>query len=218
MKKKIIISIALVILLSTVNSQQKITISKFNLQKISIENNVILKDKDLKEALAPIYNKNLIFLKNKEVEELLIQNSLIQSFTIKKKYPSTLKIKIFEKKPIAILINKKNKFYLNNKIDLFEFIELSDSKNLPIVFGNLRDFKIFYNNLKKINFPFNTIKKFTFHETNRWELLTINNKVINLPKRNYLRSLENFSIIKNKSEFKNYKVFDYRINNQLILK
>ena len=137
MKKKIIISIALVILLSTVNSQQKITISKFNLQKISIENNVILKDKDLKEALAPIYNKNLIFLKNKEVEELLIQNSLIQSFTIKKKYPSTLKIKIFEKKPIAILINKKNKFYLNNKIDLFEFIELSDSKNLPIVFGNL---------------------------------------------------------------------------------
>jgi len=101
---------------------------------------------------------------------------------------------------------------------LFEFIELSDSKNLPIVFGNLRDFKIFYNNLKKINFPFNTIKKFTFHETNRWELLTINNKLINLPKRNYLRSLENFSIIKNKSEFKNYKVFDYRINNQLILK
>ena len=86
MKKKIIISIALVILLSTVNSQQKITISKFNLHKISIENNVILKDKDLKEALAPIYNKNLIFLKNKEVEELLIQNSLIQSFTIKKKY------------------------------------------------------------------------------------------------------------------------------------
>ena len=34
--------------------------------------------------------------------------SFIDSFNIKKIYPNTLKIEIFEKKPIAILINKKN--------------------------------------------------------------------------------------------------------------
>ena len=37
-----------------------------------------------------------------------MQNDFIESFQMKKKYPNTLKIKINEKKPIAILINKKN--------------------------------------------------------------------------------------------------------------
>ena len=61
------------------------------------------------KLLASIYNKNLIFLKIKKLK-LLIQNSYIESF-IKKIYPDTLKIQIYEKQPIAILVNKKNKFF-----------------------------------------------------------------------------------------------------------
>ena len=41
---------------------------------------------------------------------MLIQESFIESFNIKKKYPNTLKIKIYEKKPIAILLKNQNKF------------------------------------------------------------------------------------------------------------
>ena len=37
------------------------------------------------------------------------------------------------------------------------------------------------------------------------------------PIENYLFSLKNFMISKNKSNFDNYKIFDYRIKNQLIL-
>ena len=49
------------------------------------------------------------FLKNDEIEKALMQNRLIESFNVKKKYPGTIKIKIFEKKPIAILQDKKAK-------------------------------------------------------------------------------------------------------------
>ena len=138
-----LIGICLLILLTTINSQQKLIISKFNLETIIIENNLLLDEKDIKELLIPIYNKNLLFLDNIEVKKILMQNSFIDSFNIKKKYPSTLKIQIFEKRPIAILLNKKNKFYLSEKIELIEFKNLPNYQTLPYVLGDVNNFKIF---------------------------------------------------------------------------
>ena len=218
MKKRFVIALFLIILLTTINSQQNFFISKFNLEIIVVENNLLLKDKDIKNLLIPFYNKNLIFLDNNKVKKALLQNSFIESFKIKKKYPNTLKIEIYEKKPIAVLFNKKNKFYLSEKIDLIEFKNLPNYRTLPYVLGNKDDFKIFYKNLKKINFPLDIIKKYSLYKTNRWDLETKDNQVIRLPSKNYTKSLENFLNLKSKNNFEKYKLFDYRISNQLILK
>ena len=218
MKKRLLISLSLLILLTTINLQHDVVISKFNVKKIIIENNLLLKDKDIRNLLSPIYNKNLLFLENSEVKKVLMQNSLIESLSLKKKYPSTLKIKIFEKKPIAILLIKDKKFYLSEKIDLIEFKNLPNYKSLPHIFGNKDDFKIFYQNLKKMNFPLNIIAKYTLYKTNRWDLETKNNEVIKLPHKNYIKSLESYLNLKSKNGFEKYKLFDYRISNQLILK
>ena len=218
MKKRLVIASFLLILLSTISSEQSFVISKFNLKKIKIENNFLLKESDIKKLLIPFYDKNLIFLKNIEIQQALMQNSFIESFKIKKKYPSTLKIKIFEKRPIALLFDKKKKFYLSEKIDLIQFKDIPNYQNLPYIYGNKDDFKIFYNNLKKTNFPLDTIKKYILHETNRWDLETKNNKIIKLPSKNYIKSLESYLNLKNKNGFGKYELFDYRIRNQLILK
>ena len=218
MKKRLVIALSLLILLTTINSQQSFVISKFNLKTIEIENNLLLKEKDIKKLLIPFYNRNLLFLDNNEFKKALIQNSFIESFNIKKKYPSTLKVKIFEKKPIVVLLNKKNKYYLSEKIDLIEFKDLPNYQTLPHVLGNKDDFKIFYNNLKKINFPLDIVVKYTLYESKRWDLETKNDEIIKLPAKNYIKSLENYLNLKNKSGFEKYKIFDYRINNQLILK
>ena len=84
MKNRLIISLVLLMLLSTITTQQKIIISKFNLKEIDIENNFLLKEKDIQKLLTPIYNKNLLLLKNKEIETILMQNTFIESFYIKK--------------------------------------------------------------------------------------------------------------------------------------
>jgi len=218
MNKQTVIAIVLFILFTTITPSHKITIAEFNLQKIEIDNNFLIKEKELKNLLSPFYNKNLLLLNNEEIEKTLMKNSLIESFKIKKKYPNTLKIKIFEKKPFAILLNKKNKFYLSEKIELMEFSNLKEYQNLPYVFGNKDEFKILYNNIKKINFPLNLIKKYTLYESKRWDLETTTKKTIKLPQKNYTKSLENFLYIREKSDFKKYILFDYRIQNQLILK
>jgi cell division septal protein FtsQ len=218
MKNKTIIAIALLILLTTITSQQKILTSKLNLKTIKIDNNFLIKEKDIKNLLASIYGKNLLFLKNKDIKRVLLQNNLIESFEIRKVYPNILKIKIFEKKPIAVLIKDKNKFFLTDKVTLIEFKNYPQFKNLPYVIGDQKSFKIFYDDIKKSNFPFHLIKRFTLYETNRWDLETNDGKVIKLPTKNYLNSLKNYLDLNDKKNFQKYKSFDYRINNQLILK
>ena len=115
---------------------------------------------------------------------------------------------------------KKNRslYCLIKKIDLIEFKNLPNYQQLPYVLGNQNDFKILYNNLKKINFPLDVVKKYVLYETNRWDLETINNRIIKLPSKNYVKSLENFLNIKSQNDFEKFELFDYRINNQLILK
>lgn len=218
MKNQLIFALILFLSLTTFISQKKINFTHFDLKKIIVKNNFLVKEQDIQNLLLTVYGKNLIFLDNYVIEKALIQNSFIETFNIKKIYPDTLNIVIFEKKPIAILFDKKKKFYLSEKIELIDFIELKNYQNLPYVFGNKNEFKIFYNNLKKIDFPFNLIKKYTLYDSKRWDLETTNNKIIKLPPRDYIKNIDNYFDLIKKKDFQKYKVFDYRINNQLILK
>ena len=218
MKKRSIIAFILFILLTTITSKQEIIITKFNIKEIKIENNSLLKTEDIIESLKPIYNKNLVNLNYREIEEKLSKKTFIESFNIKKKYPNTLQIKIVEKKPIAILQNKKKKYFLSEKLDLIEFNNSKKYQKLPLILGEEKKFKIFYNNLNEINFPLEIINKYTLYELNRWDIETINKKVIKLPTNNYVKSLKNYLNLRTKKNFENYKIFDYRIENQLILK
>ena len=218
MKKRSIIAFILFILLTTITSKQEIIISKFNIKEIKIENNLLLQTEDIIKSLKPIYNKNLVNLNYREIEEKLSKKTFIESFNIKKKYPNTLQIKIVEKKPIAILQNKKKKYFLSEKLDLIEFNNSKKYQKLPFILGEKKKFKIFYNNLNEINFPLEIINKYTLYESNRWDIETINQKIIKLPVNNYVNSLKNYLNLRTKKNFENYKVFDYRIENQLILK
>ena len=67
-------------------------------------------DQEIRRSLSFLYGKNLLFLKNDEIEKALMEIDLIESFNLKKNYPGKIKIKIFEKKPIAILQDKKRNF------------------------------------------------------------------------------------------------------------
>ena len=122
MKNKPILGIALFILFSTFISQNKFTFNKFEIKKIKIENNDILEDQELSKIFSFLYYKNIIFLNSNEIKKNIDQKSFIERLEIKRIFPNKLVIKVFEKKPIAILIDKnKKKYYLGKKIYLIEY-------------------------------------------------------------------------------------------------
>ena len=219
MKKRSLIALALLLLLTTFNSQKKFNLNSIlKIEKIIIVNNFIVKKKYIKKKLSFLYDTNLFFLKTPNVEKQLIKISFIESFNIKKIYPNTIKITIFEKKPIVVLQNKQSKYYYTDKGDVINYINLKEFENLPIVFGDKENFKFFYDNLIKIKFPTNEITKFYLFESKRWDLITKKNQTIKLPIKNYNKSLLNFMNLKYQGNFEKFKIFDYRINEQLILK
>ena len=219
MRNKPIIGIALLILFTTFISQKKVTINKFKIQKIIIENNNILEDQELLDIFSFLYTKNIIFLNSYELKKKIGKRSFIEKLEIKKIFPDKLVIKVFEKKPIAILIDKyQKKFFLGRNVDLIEYRKLSKYENLPIVKGESKNFKLLFNNLIKINFPIQQILSYRHFKTNRWDIEMKDKTILKLPAKNYTKSLINFMSVKDKANFEKYKIFDYRLNNQLILK
>ena len=219
MKKRLIIGLLLLFLFSTYNIKfNKTFFSNLQIKKITIENNKIIKDKEIKEKLSFLYETNFFFLRTKKIEKKLREIQFIESFQIKKIYPNNLIIKITEKKPIAIIQKSKQKKYFTVRGDLIDFRKIKIFEDLPTVFGDEKSFLTFYLNLKNINFPFEEIKTFYLFESKRWDLLTLKDQLIKLPINNYNQSLLNFISLKDQSNFEKYKIFDYRIKDQLILK
>ncbi len=218
MKKSLLGLILLFILFSTFNPKlDNKKNNNLNIKNIEIEGNYFLSDEEVKKKLTYLYDKNLFFINEKKLQNSLNQIGFIDSFHIKKVFPNKLRIKIIEKKPIAILQLKKKKFYISDKGKLFEFVMLEEYENLPTVFGNGKNFYSLYKNLEEIKFPINMVKSFYFFDSGRWDLIMYDEKTIKLPIKDYLSSLKNFMISKENSNFNNYKIFDYRIKDQLIL-
>ena len=218
MNKRFLIAIFLLLLFSTYNIEKKFELKDFKIKLITIENNEIIQEDVIKKNLSFLYNQNLFLMKTNEVKNKMNEIDFIDSFKIKKIYPNEIRIKVFEKTPIVILQNKKEKKYYTSKDDVIDFINLKQFQNLPTVFGDKESFKVFYENLKSTKFPLNEIKAFYLFESKRWDLITYENQTLKLPIKNYNKSLKNFHEIKDQENFKKYKIFDYRINNQLILK
>jgi cell division septal protein FtsQ len=190
----------------------------FPIKIISIENNFATNLSELKSDLNFLKNTSLLFL-NKEIFLTIInKHNFISNIQLKKKYPNTLKVIITEKVPVATQIIDRDKFYITKENEKIRFIDLAIYKNLPSIFGKYKSFNIIYNNLKKNNFKINEIKAFYYFDVGRWDIALKNEKIIKLPERNYLELLPKINLMLNNNDFSKYKVFDFRIKNQLILK
>mgnify|MGYP001253263297 CR=1 FL=1 len=218
MKKKLLGLILLLILFTTYTPNFNFnTNSNLNIKKIRIENNYILSSDEIEKKLDFLLSENLFLMNIDEIHRSLKELDFIDSFSVKKIYPNTIKIKVIEKKPIAILQNKKKKYYISDRGDTIIFKKIKPFKDLPIVFGGETKFYSFYKDILSINFPIDNVEKFYFFESGRWDIILRNKKVVKLPINNYLPSLKNFLLSQGNTNFERYKIFDYRIKEQLIL-
>ena len=189
----------------------------FPTQNLIIENHQIIDEKKLIRELQYLIGKSLFFINKEKIRDSINNYQFISSFRIKKIYPNSIKIIINEKKPVAIYMKGKDKYYISEKGNLVKFIYLKDYINLPTVFGKNKKFNSLYKTLKVINFPIKEIKSLYFFDVNRWDILLKNQKTIKLSTNKPVENLKNFLQISNNQSFNKYKIFDYRINNQLIL-
>ena len=226
MKKfyRIILLLIVLIFLSTFNPKEIDLISKennslFKIQNIEIRNNFLIKKNEIEKKLSKIYNKNIFFVKRTDIEEPLKKIDFLEKIEVKRKFPNTVIIKIFETKPVAILFKDKNKYLIDSSSNLIFLDDNMNYSKLPAVFGEEAEdnFIYFFNQLKKNNFPHKQIKSFYYFPTGRWDLQLINNKIIKLPHNNINDIIKKTVELLDRKDFENYKIIDLRVDGKIIV-
>ena len=201
----------------SVNYKSKKLSIFFPIKYILIEDNLATNISKLKSDLNVLINTSLFFLDKEKILSIISKHDFISSIKLKKKYPNNLKIQLAEKIPVATKIIGKRKFYITKDNEKISFINVKIYENLPTIFGKYKKFNTFYDDLKKNNFKINEIKAFYYFEVGRWDIILKNEKIIKFPDKNYLDILPKINLMLDDNNFSKYKIFDFRVKNQLIL-
>ena len=214
--KKILFYLFIFLLLGTFNNQK---IYSLELPKIT-EIEIIGLDEDNNLQLLNELNflkiYDLFFLKKEEIKEILDSINIIDKYFVTKKYPSSLKIEIFETKSLAYT-KKKEKILILGSNGKF-FVNEEKKLDIPFIFGNFEPENFF--EFKKIidqsKLPYSNIKKFYSFKSGRWDLEVSSGILIKLPDSEIKNALDLCFEILNDDKFKNVKIIDLRQTKRLI--
>ena len=210
--KKILIYFFLLLVVGSINN---INFNGLILQNINNINIVGLDNKDKSFLLKKIKNfnlKNIFLIRKIDLINEIESNSMVEKYSVFKRYPSSIDIKI-EKAKFLSKINKNGQiFYIgsNEKFIKNDFLNVQ----LPFIFGNpeITDFFNIKEIIDKSEISYEEIKNLYFFPSKRWDLELRDNTIIKLPG-------DNISLALNiATEFlDNNKLIDARIKNQIIL-
>ena len=215
--KKILFYIFLIIILSTLNNKFFSAIKLKTIDKITIKGLEGKEKRELLSNLEFLNLNNIFFLDKFKVIEKLEANELIENYTIFKKYPSSLEIRINKTEFLANVFKDGKFFVLGSNGKLIQTI--SKNNDLPSIFGDYDKDSFFslLKSLKKFNFELFEIKNLYFFKSGRWDIETNNNMVIKLPKKNLEASLNLLLDLMSSNKFKNIKILDLRQDKQVII-
>ena len=221
-KLKIFFYLILFFLLSTQITKNKDIEINFITNLNNIEVIGLSDENNLKvyQSLNFLLTKSIFFINKNEFKNILRKNNLIESFYIKKIYPNLIKIKIKQTKLLAITNKKGKKFFIgsNGKLIPVSQVELSYNE-LPFVYSksNYIDFIKLKKIIDESKFQFEQIESFYYFPSNRWDIKTKDGFLIKLPEKNIAESLKFVTLIKINEEFKDKKIIDLRISNNIVL-
>ena len=217
-KNKIIVYLIILFILSTTSNKFSESQKKYfsSINQINIEGLSSAKNLKILNELNNLLYGNILFIEKKKINKIISKYNIIDEYSVKKIYPSTISIKIIPTKFAARLSNNDQLVGANGKL-------VNDKKNttkLPYIFGefNSKDFLILKKNIEKSKFSFSEFKTLYFFPSKRWDILTNDDILIKLPQDNYSKSLNLAHKLINTNDFKKKKFIDLRINKHLFIK
>jgi cell division protein FtsQ len=215
--KKILIYLFLFLSVGSINNIALTKIKFETIKNIKISGLNQNQNINLLKSIKELNLKNIFFLNGNEISKIISSNSLVENYEIFKKYPYDLDIKI-DRTNFLAKINNNGKIFIigtNGKLSDEKFSD----KNLPFIFGKpkIDEFIKFAYIIEQSKLSLNEVKNLYFFPSKRWDLELKNNIIIKLSKDHTKLSLDQAFELINDNNFKNIKVVDARIKNQIIL-
>ena len=215
--KKIFLYFFLLFLFGSITNISFQNSQLLNLNNITVSGLDDENNKDVLKNLKSLKLNNIFFLNEDKIKNVIEINPLIENYKISKIYPDTLDVKIDKTKFLGKINQDGRILFLGSNGKFSEYI--LENQKLPFIFGKPKiqeflDLKKIIDESKFSNFE---IENFYFYPSKRWDIELKNNIVLKLPKDDIKISLDySFNFLKN-NNFKNNKVIDARVKNQIIL-
>ena len=210
--KKILIYFFLLLVVGSINNINFKSLKLKDINNINITGFNIKAKSSLFEKIENLNLKNIFLISKIDLINEIESNSLVENYSVFKKYPSSLDINI-EKTKFLAKINKNGQiFYIgsNGKFVKNDFL----NNQLPFIFGNPKVIEFF--NIKEVidksKISYSEIKNLYFFPSRRWDLELRDNTLIKLPNENI-----NFALDLAIDFLDDNKFIDARIKNQIIL-
>tara|TARA_B100001121_G_scaffold307309_1_gene328521 strand:- start:3929 stop:4600 length:672 start_codon:yes stop_codon:yes gene_type:complete len=215
--KKILLFLFLFIFIGTINNKNLVHKNFFKINEILIFGLDEEKKKKIIENLNFLKLNNLFYLNKVEIINVISANNIVESFSIFKRYPSSLDITIIETKFLAQLKKDGKNFYLgsNGKLIKAETIR----QDIPFIFGEFKidDFFQLKEVIDNSEFNFNEIKNLFSYKSGRWDMETNSGILLKLPKYDIKKSINLFLDLLESDKFNNINEIDLRQRNQIII-
>lgn len=134
----------------------------FIVKNIQIEGNYNLVKDDIVKKLDNIKGDSLFYINASRLEGIIEDDIRVESAKISRKFPDTIKIKIEERKPIAIVYSNGNYFYVDEGLNLFALYKEIKDTGVPIINipkeDEIEEFKSMLKTLRDTQF-YNTISE-----------------------------------------------------------
>lgn len=191
----------------------------FKIKNIEIIDNKIIKHDKISKKLTNLYGKNIFFVTKNDLKNSLKKIDFLENVEVKKKYPNTIIVKIFETKPIGFIFKNNKKYIIDSSSNLILEKDYNFSKYLPTVFGKKAEesFIEFFEQLKINKFDYKSIKNYYYFKIGRWDLQLANNQIIKFPHDKLEEAIQKFVILINKKDFQSYNIIDLRTQGKIVV-
>ena len=215
--KKILIYFFLFIIIGTLNNKnftkiEFLKIDNINIYGIDTENKL-----ELMKKLDFFKFQNIFFIDEIRIKEIINSNPFVERFSILKKYPSELEIKINKTKFLAYVQKKDGLFFLGSNQKLI--LTNGEIENIPYVFGNfnIEEFFALKDIIDNSDFDYTQIKNLYFFPSKRWDIEMNSGLIIRLPRNKLKESIELSLKIISDDSLRKIKMIDLRQNSQIII-
>ncbi len=220
-KKKIYFYLITFVFLNTVfNFKQMSNVSNiFKLKDISINGLELDEENSLRNDLELFKNQNIFLIKNNQMYSILDSLKQIETFKIKKIFPSKLNIDIKKTSYVGKTMKNGRMYLIGNNEKFIEQKKINIQPKVPFVFGNfsIKELLILQKNLKDNNFKLDKIKSYYYFKSSRWDLNKEDNITIKLPFSNYEPSLKQYKILEDEGKIYKNSIIDLRVPKKIII-
>ena len=191
----------------------------FKLENININGLNLDEENSLRNDLELFKNQNIFLIKNNHIYSILDDLKQIESFKIKKIFPSKLNIDVKKTTYIGKTMKNGKVYFIGNNKKFIEQKKINIQPNVPFVFGNfsIEEFLILQNNLKDNNFNLDEFKSYYYYKNGRWDLNKKDNITIKLPFTNDEQSLKQYKILEDEGKIYKNSIVDLRVPKKIII-